>query len=426
MASPLKKYNNKFSIDVVWNLASFVMAGVIFVIINAILLKVYGEDVVGVFNQVFAIYMLLAQLAVAGIHLSVQMYVPRYAKVKRHTDTILSASLITALVFSSVITGIAYLFYDQPGKWLDSPDLNEAFPYVLWGLVFFSLNKVMLAFHNGYRRMKAFATFSLIRVSAMLIVLGVFIAYVDNTNYLPSLLAFAEGLLFIILFIYTMRHYTFRIGRRMRQWIGIHFRYGMKALPGNFLLDANARVGVIMLGLFLDDERVGVYSFALTFADGVFQIPMIFRNNINPIITKARNMVGHEKVLTNLLIKNRNAFYRIISPLAIASIGLFPLGLMILQVEEYFFEYWTVYGILVGAVALVAGFLPFQMLFNQIGKPLTHSMVVLVMFVVNVVANLIFIQFFDIYGAAIGVAIAFIIQSFMISVLLRATTKYRI
>lgn len=422
----LQKYNNKFNIDVIWNLGSFVLAGLIFVIINTILLKVHGKEVVGVFNQVYAVYILLAQLAVAGIHLSVQVFIPKYAKNKRHTDEVLSASLVLTLLFSTVVAGIIYIFYWVPGYLLSSPEVVEAFQYVVWGLVFFSLNKVLLAFHNGFRRMKAFAVFQFLRISFMLGALAVFLLFTENTNYIPSLLAVAEFLLFIVLIIYSLKHFTFKFGKRVKTWVKIHFIYGMQALPGNFLLDANTRVDVIMLGLFLDDGQVGIYSFALNFAEGVMQIPVIFRNNINPIITKALGMKEHESVLSKLLKKNRTAFYKIISSLAFVSILFFPVGLMILQIEESFYEYWLVYGILVGAMVLVGGYMPFQMLFNQIGRPALHSWYVFFLFITNVIGNLILIQFYGIYGAAAGTALAILAQAVLLKVMLHSRTKYRI
>jgi O-antigen/teichoic acid export membrane protein len=427
MKAKLAKYNNKFNIDVLWNFGGFVLAGLIFVIINLILLFAYDEAVVGVFGMVFAIYMLIAQLAVAGMHLSVQMFVPKYVKSKAHTDVVLTAALVTAFVVSGLITGICYLFHELPGEILQSEAVKEAFQYVLWGLVFFSLNKVLLAYHNGYRRMKAFAFFQFLRITVMLAVLLFFIfSDTDNTNLIPSLLAISEFVVFFVLFGYTLKFFTPTFGRRTRAWIKIHFRYGMKALPGNFLLDANARVDVIMLGYFLSDERVGVYSFALTFAEGMLQIPMIFRNNMNPILTKARNMTEHNAILNKLLRKNVIAFYKIITPLAIVSIFLFPLGLWLIGVEEFSTDYWIVYSILVGAISLSAGYLPFQMLFNQLGMPGMHSLFIFIVFATNCIGNLIFIQYYGIFGAAMGTALAIFMQAIMLRILVRVKTPYRI
>ncbi len=426
MKSKLGKYNNKFNIDVMWNFGGFVLAGLIFVVINAVLLKVYGKEVVGVFNLVFATYMLLAQLAVAGIHLSVQVFIPKYLKVKRHADTILTASLITTLGFSTFITLLAYLFHEEISTLLNSDNVREAFIYVLWGLVFFSLNKVLLAYHNGYRRMKAFAVFQFLRVCAMMGVLIFFILFTENTNYLPSLLAIAEGLLFIVLFIYTLKYYKPSFGKRTRKWIKIHFLYGMRALPGNFFLDANARIDVLMLGMFLDEGRVGVYAFALNFVDGMMQIPMIFRNNINPIITKARTKSGHQEIITKLLKQNKLAFFKLITPLSILSILVFPVGLWILGIEEFTNDYLLVYGILVGAMSLVSGYLPFQMLFNQLGMPGTHSLFVFFIFLTNTIGNLIFIPHYGIYGAAIGTALATFAQAILLAILVRKYTPYKI
>jgi len=417
---------SKFGIDVVWNLGSFVLAGIVFILINTILLWVYGKEAVGVFTQAYAWYIVLSQLAVSGVHLSVQYYIPKYNSKKAHSDHVLTAALAVTTLFSLVIIGIAYIFSDVPGRLMQSQGLSDSFPYVIWGLLFFSLNKVLLAYHNGFRRMKAFATFNFIRVAGMLGALGIFILVVKDATLIPSLLAWAELLLFVVLMAYTLRFYTIRLGKRFQSWVRLHFVYGMRALLGNFLLDLNTRVDVIMLGFFLSDERVGVYSYALAIAEGVMQIPVIFRNNINPIITKAHNSPNRVRLLNQLLKKNVRAFYKLIGAMALVTIALFPIGLWALQVDDVNHEYWKVYALLIGGMVLAAGYLPFQMLFNQLGRPKVHTYYVFLVFIVNVAANLILIQYFEIYGAGMGTALSIVSQVVFLKWLVGSKTAYHI
>ena len=421
------KLNSKFSLDILWNLASFGLAGVVFILTNTILLKAYSKDVVGVFNEVYAVYMILAQLAVFGLHLSVLYYIPRYSKRKAHSDVILTASLLAALVLSGGLVGVAWLLREVPGALMDSEGVKEAFQYAVWGLLFFSLNKVLIAFHNGFRRMKAVAVFQSLRIGGMLAVLVLLLWLETEPTFVVSILSFAEVILFVILSAYTLRFYTPAFGVRFIKWLIIHLRFGFRALFGNLLLDINTRVDVIMLGIFLDDGQVGIYSFALAIAEGVIQVPVIFRNNINPIITKARDMErSAANIVNRLLRRNLIAFYKIIGALALVCIALFPLGLWVLQIEEHNTEYWVIFSILIGAVATVAGYLPFQMVFNQLGKPALQTYFILPVFCVNVVGNLIFIQLFGIYGAAMGTAISMISKAIFLRFMLRKYTDFRI
>ena len=57
---------DKFSRDVIWNIASLGVAGVFGVAINIVIGLVYGSAALGVFNQVFALYLLLSQFVLFG------------------------------------------------------------------------------------------------------------------------------------------------------------------------------------------------------------------------------------------------------------------------------------------------------------------------------------------------------------------------
>src|SRR5690349_7530199 len=72
-AEPLMKIEknmSQFRVEVIWNLASFVILGLSGVLINILIGYAYDASALGVFNQVFAVYIFFSQLAVGGIHLS--------------------------------------------------------------------------------------------------------------------------------------------------------------------------------------------------------------------------------------------------------------------------------------------------------------------------------------------------------------------
>lgn len=423
------KISSKFGKDLIWNLFGFGLSGIVFVVINFILLNSYGNHTLGVFNEVYAVYLLLSQVAVTGIHLAIQSFIPKHSDDNSTTNLILTSGLILTLMTSTLIAGLAWIFKALPGELLDSPDVILAFQYAIPGLIFFALNKVLLSYHNGLRRMKSFAVFQALRVLFMLAALAILIILKADTIYVASLLSLAEAALFVCLLAHTLSIYKPNFGVGLKRWLTTLIAYGLKATPGNVLLDINTRVDVLMIGFFMTDGDVGIYSFALAIAEGVMQVPVLFRNNINPIITKAQ-VHRNKDLLSVLLRKNRNSFYKIIGGLGLVTILLFPLGLMVLalflDIEDHFNTYWTIYSILIGALVISSGYMPFQMLFNQLGKPTTQSAYVLLCFMVNVIANFFLIQELGIYGAALGTAISIISQVFFLKFLVKRTTPYTI
>ena len=59
---------SKFSVDLLYNLISFGFIASVGLLINLIIIHFKGYDELGIFNQVYAIYLLLSQLSVFGIH----------------------------------------------------------------------------------------------------------------------------------------------------------------------------------------------------------------------------------------------------------------------------------------------------------------------------------------------------------------------
>ena len=60
----------KFSSDLIWNYLSLAVLAASGIIINVFIANYYGAKYLGVFNQIFAIYALLSQISIGGLHYS--------------------------------------------------------------------------------------------------------------------------------------------------------------------------------------------------------------------------------------------------------------------------------------------------------------------------------------------------------------------
>jgi O-antigen/teichoic acid export membrane protein len=182
-------------------------------------------------------------------------------------------------------------------------------------------------------------------------------------------------------------------------------------LLGNFLLDVNTKVDVFILGIFLTDSQVGIYSFASTFAEGFMQLPVLLRNNINPILAKLsvkRNLKLTEKIINN----SKTKFLKMIGGIGILAILMFPLVFIVFAIEEHRFDTWLIFSILVLFVSISSGYQPFLMLFNQFGHPWQQTKFIFVLFLSNVLLVLMLVPIMGIYGAALGTGLSFIVQMY--------------
>lgn len=413
-------FREKFQSDILWNVVSFGIIGLIGIIINILILKYYSSEALGGFNQIYSFYIVLSQLAVAGIHLSVMRYIPQYVSNSKHADTIISGAIILVILSALSVILLATLFRTVPGKVLDSRVVSQGFWLVLPGLFFFSINKVLLAFLNGLREMKLYAILQALRFVFMMIFLLIIFHLALEAFYLASIFSLAEGILFLLVSFSAAQRFQFSLNRRAFEWVRIHYRFGKKAFVGNLLLDLNSRVDVLTLGLFAGDNTVGIYSFASTLADGFNQFPYLVRTNLNPVLTRAYYRKNGKDLICKISRRLIPSFYKSFVLLGALVVLVFPLLHWFLGLEvELLTQGWPVLGILVLGIVLSSGYLPFQLIFNQIGLPFLQTMFILLFVLVNIILNFILIPLMGLYGAACATALAFVIQVYTLKLLLK-------
>ena len=148
----------KFSTDVVWNLGSLALLGASGVLINTIIAHYQSPASLGVFNQAFAFYIVLSQLAVGGMQFSIVKYLS-------HTDdpdlmaTVISSALVVITVTAVLVAVVAFLLAHSIGVLFESKDVTLGIQIVCPALVLFSVNKGFMMVLNGTRRMRAYAVF---------------------------------------------------------------------------------------------------------------------------------------------------------------------------------------------------------------------------------------------------------------------------
>ena len=154
---------------------------------------------------------------------------------------------------------------------------------------------------------------------------------------------------------------------------------------------------------------LGVYSFAVFVADGFLQIFYVFRTNINPIITKLFYNKPRN-VLQRVIKKSIQKFYKIFLVFGALIAFIYPITLYLFNIDNYISLNFTVFYILLSGILIASGFIPYQFIFNQVGKPKSQSNFLVKIFLFSLILNLIFIPFLGIIGAAISVFITNVFQ----------------
>lgn len=403
---------SKFSNDVLWNLGSLALLGASGVVINSIIAHYQSAASLGVFNQAFAFYIVLSQLAVGGMQFSIVKYLS-------HTDdpdlmaTVVSSAIMAIAVTAGLVAIVAFWVAHYIGIAFESQDVTLGIQFICPSLVIFSINKAFMNVLNGTRRMRAYAIFQGLRYLLIIAsLIGLVIAGFEGA-YLAWCFFVSEFLMTIGLMGY-LRNFNVRFGIRhvSRSWIFRHLSFGMRGFFGGMLSDLNTRIDIILLGYFVSDARVGIYSFAAVFAEGFAQISYVVKQNLDPIIGRltAANNIDELRVLMRRVVR---VFVPCMCALALGAALLFPVMAELLAGAR-FTESWPIFAILLLGIVINAGFRPFQGVFLLTGHPGLHSLFFLAVVLSNAILNVVFIQRFGVIGAAVATSLAYVVESLLI------------
>lgn len=401
---------SKFGQDVFWNITSLGVLAVGGVLINALIVRLQGTEALGVFNQVYAVYIVLSQVAVIGLQAAVLKEVSYHQDDLADCADLTLAALVIVVLVSSVLATVCMLLAGWVGKVLDSPDVAYGLRWVSPGLIFFALNKVLINALNGLRRMRAYAVFSSLRF--ILLPTGVLIIGLARlpAPLLALSLSLTEVVLFaaLVAFIQT-RVFRLKWSKNVVKWLGPHLSFGLRGFLSGLLLELNTRVDVLMLGYFSTDLQVGVYSLASMLAEGVGQLPMAVRWNVDPLVGRYFSR-GEREQIGVLARRVRRVFYPLMVIVGVVAVALYPPIYAFWVGDAYWRASWLVFSIILLGVVINAGYRPFMGLLLQGGRPGAYTLFIGGLVLWDALMNLVFIPLGGVVGAAVVTALTYIVQ----------------
>ncbi|MBL8858976.1 MAG: oligosaccharide flippase family protein [Planctomycetes bacterium] len=396
---------NKFRSDVAWNFASLAVLGVSGIALNVLIGLHWDAATLGVFNQALAAYIFFSQAAVGGINLSALRAIAEQPLDRAHVSRVVWACLLPTTLLASLVTAAYWFARDPLGAMLDSPAVAEAIAWSAPGLFFFAINKVLMSVTNGLGRMRAFAIFTSTRYLGILIALLVAMRLEMPGARLAYVFSAAEAFLFLVLAVDVGRAIDWSRPCELSRAVRDHVAYGMKSVLSGVLLELNAKVDIWMIGVFLSDKLVGVYTFAAMIAEGVFQLLIVLQNNYNPVL--ARLLARRDFVtLKSVVNKGRKWTYAGLAAVAVIAVLLYPVALSILTNKPAFEESWMPFGLLMAGIVVASGYIPFGQTLLMANQPGWHTLLMILIVIVNVIGNWILIPLFGLNGAAAATAIS--------------------
>jgi len=406
--------SDKFNVDVLWNAGSLVILAVGGIIVNLVVVNLRGNAALGIFNQVFAFYILFSQLAVGGLQHSVLKSVSHNQEDRPLCADITSSAMILIGIIMIPLSFLIAFLAEPIGQLVDSPAVAEGIYLIIPGLLFFAFNKVLINTLNGLSHMRAYAIFRSLRFISLPISIVVIVLLDLPDAQIALSLTISELLLFIALIIYTYtRVIPLKWIDNLGSWIREHFSFGLRGILSGVLSELNTRVDIFMLGIFLDDTIVGVYSFAAILTEGFSQLALVLRWNVDPLLGKFI-ATGKRREIAQLAIDTRRKFLPIMIGIGVLGILGYPIGYMIFVRDDFLWVSAAIFTIIMIGVCFNFVYRPFEGILLLDGKPAMHTLMILSLVSFNVIFNALLIPLVGVYGAALATSMTYIVQAILI------------
>jgi len=416
--------SSKLILDVGANLTSLFILFVAGILINVIIGRNYGPGDLGLFNIVFAIFILFSQIGSFGLQYSTLSFISANQTDPAARTQILRDALRVGLVTSSGATAIAVLLTPVLEAIFDLDGLAAAWLLALPGLWCFAINKVLLAYLNGLGHMRWFAFFQSTRYIAMLAAVAALSAAGADGKILSVILSIAECLLLLSMLPIAVTAFRSIPLEQQASWRQRHVRFGLFAMPSGAVAELNTRVDVLLIGAILGGAQTGYYSIAILLAEGYGQAVFVIRNVLNPMLAKIvleRDQEGLSR-LVRMFGALTLALMVVGGAILIAAFPLFNAYILI----ERFSEAQLPLTILVVGIGLTAPWMIFTMILPQGGRPGYYTVLMVLILAFNIVLNFVGINMLGLVGAAIGTSLSFVAGAVTLSILVKRVFGLRL
>jgi O-antigen/teichoic acid export membrane protein len=407
----------KFQSDVLWNVGSLAILGIAGLALNVLIGEHWDESTLGVFNQGLAAYTFFSMAAVGGIDRSALRAVVAADGDRARRAAAAWGTLVPTAVLAAIVSALYWFARGPIARVLESPGVADAIEASAPGLFFFALNKVLLGIVNGEGRLKAFAVYQSLRYLGILGALYAAMALDLDGDRLMAVFTASEALLFLVAGADVSRLVR-GVRADWRREVRGHVAFGAKSALSGVLLELNAKIDVWMLGIYLSDASVGVYTYAAMLAEGLYQLVVVLQNVWNPIL--ARHLAAGERdAVRDVVRRARWKCWLGIGAAGALGVALFPFALGALGLRPEFQAAHAPFAILVLGIVLAGGYLPFGQILLMGGRPTAHTLWMIATLAVNVAGNALLIPAHGLAGAAAATGIAMVAAVFLLRFLAR-------
>ncbi len=386
-----------FKEGLVWNYISIFFLAIGGMVFSFLIGYYYDAETLGNFNLVFAYYTIFSQIGVWGCHMAVTRYISEYSENRENADLILTCGILAVCIITIISGGILWVTCNFLLVDILADAVLESVNPIILAVFFFSINK-------------EYAVFQSMRNILITVWIVIFVILKVPGNRLSFCFTNTEIIIFICAMSLIISKEKFRV-RVSGEWIKKIVKFGTHIMPANIVLELSARVDILCLSWVLkNEEMIGIYSFAALFGEGFYQLFVVVRRNINPLITQ--NFVKHRlgEFYLQLEREVRKKGYILGSVGLAAVIFVYRFLCFFMGDVNYYKGTLPLVIILVSIVCNMKSII-FGNILSQTGYPIAESINNVVTVMANFLLNMLFIYKWGIVGAAAATGVSYFIFS---------------
>lgn len=155
-----------------------------------------------------------------------------------------------------------------------------------------------------------------------------------------------------------------------------------------------------MIGYFLTDLDVGIYSFAALLAEGLYEITVVAQLSLNPLIGKAfanNDKAGIEKLSRDF----RRFFYPFMLVIGLVALAVYPLVIKLFADSAFLIPSWIVFSVIIIGILIDSGYGAMRGVIMQGNRPGLYTFYILALVIGDALLNLIAVPALGIIGAGL-------------------------
>ncbi|PIQ47517.1 MAG: hypothetical protein COW03_14825 [Cytophagales bacterium CG12_big_fil_rev_8_21_14_0_65_40_12] len=412
---------NKFAIDTFYLIGGQAVLLGAGLLINLLIGQKLGADDFGVFSQAMAFFMLFAVVMSFGLNVAIIKKVSEIddnAQQERHR--IFTSSILVTFILACLLSLIVFLISEYVFSFYKSQIIKDAVSISLLAIPFYNVNRNIMSYFIGMQDQLKFSILRSLRWGGLLVTITLMVLiYEDILSIMWSFLIVESGLM--LFFGYKIRK-VIDFGFSLTT-IQQSLSFGFKSFLSDIISLLYDKLDIILIGYFLIDSDVGIYSFLIFFVKSVYIFPGIMSQNLSPIVSKLWR--DHKIEELNRKIAN----VRKINLLVVGAQGVLLLVGYYVLIEFFnaeFRESYTYFLIAIsgtllfasaywsGIILLMTGFL------NENVRRTIYNLIF------SVLSIVIFTYFFGLVGACISCAVNAIFSFFFNVFYIRSITGLRV